>query len=203
MEKEKLLNILKNSEIKNEIDIVDNIYSSLEKKQEDFCQTFCIHCENGCGKCCEHFTPDITYLEAIYIAYGLIIEGKDLIVYDKLKKWDDNTIYCPFYDFANNEHHCTIYYYRPLICRLFGASAVKDKNGKPIFKKCKWNKMGKDVSTEEFLSHPNSLITMEEFGHLLVNNELNYSKTELLPKAVISAIERLNLIINLFDDDSL
>lgn len=200
MEKELLFNILKESEIKKEIEIIDNIYSSLEKKQEDFCLTFCIHCASGCGKCCEHFTPDITYLEALFLAYGLVLEDKDEEIYNKLANWDKDKIFCPLYDFNNLEHHCTVYKYRPLICRLFGASANRDKNGNPIFRKCKWNKDGIDVSTEQFLANQSSLITMEEFSYQLIDNEINNSQTILLPEALMKAIEKINLIINLYDE---
>lgn len=199
MEKEKLFNILKDSEIKEEIEIIDKIYSSLENKQIVFCDTFCIHCKDGCGKCCEHFTPEISYLESLFLAYGLIIENKDKEVYDKLKESDDSIISCPLYDINNLKHHCTVYKYRPLICRLFGASASKDKNGKPVFRKCKWNDNGKDVSSEEFLSHLDSVITMDEYGRLVLDNEPNNTNLLPLKKSLMSSIEKINLIIHLYN----
>ena len=146
---DEILKKLSDTSLYEKIKKIRNIYNRLEKKQISFCNEFNIHCKEGCGECCEHFTPDITEIEALFLAYGLIKENKDQDIINLLDSKEESDNYCPLYN-KDSVYHCSVYKWRPLICRLFGASASKDKNGNPTFRKCKWNTEGHDITKEEF-----------------------------------------------------
>ncbi len=52
------------------------------------------------------------------------------------KLYPDGRTGCPLYA-ADTPYHCTVYEARPLICRLFAFSAVKNKRGEPSYSLCR------------------------------------------------------------------
>ena len=99
MNKEEILEKLKDTSVFNEYQKIEAIYRDLEEKQITFCDTFDIHCKKGCGTCCEHFIPDIYKIEARYLALGLVLEGKTEEAKERIAKWDKECGFCPLYDF--------------------------------------------------------------------------------------------------------
>lgn len=196
---DKILKELHDTSIYERLKKIRRIYEKLEKKQVKFCNTFNIHCEDECGECCEHFTPDISKVEAEFLAYGLIKENKADLVLELLRNKQISDHYCPLY-IKNSDHHCSVYKWRPLICRLFGACASKDKNGNPTFKKCKWNTIGKDINEEEFESNKNAIILMSDYGESVSNIDPNESTTTLLPEALENAINEIRYILELEEE---
>lgn len=179
------------------IKLIFKLYDKLEKKQEKFCAQFDIHCFDGCGQCCEHFTPDITETEALFLAYGLIKENRDEEVIKLLHSKDMNEEhYCPLYR-KDNPFHCSVYKFRPLICRLFGASASHDKENNCVFKKCKFNQIGHDVTCEEFNKHKAMVVLMSDYGETLNEIEPNNLEKELLPSALEKAVNKIRYILDL------
>ena len=126
MENDKILKELGGTNLAERLDIMKKLYEKLESAQNLFQEKFRIHCKEGCGTCCEHFNPDITPLESDYLAYGLILEGRDSDVLKLLHSESENPGGCPLYR-KNSVFHCSVYKWRPMICRLFGASAVQPR----------------------------------------------------------------------------
>lgn len=174
---------------------IKTIYKDLEEKQKKFAKIFNVSCLKGCGSCCEHFNPDITEVEALFVAYGLISEKKEKEVLEKLEKSEKG--YCPLYNKDDLEHHCTIYKYRPLICRLFGFSSTLDKEQKPVYRACKYNNQACDISTCNMLMHPESLVIMKDYGIMVEELDTNNTKTELVQTALKKAIEKIQLLMEL------
>lgn len=202
MQKDEILKKLDGTITEERIIQVMKLYDKLEKKQEKFCDKFDIHCCEGCGSCCEHFTPDINEVEALFLAYGLIKENRDQEVLELLhSKNMDEEHYCPLYR-ENNPFHCSVYKYRPLICRLFGASASHDKEGKCVFKKCKFNSIGHDVDDETFKKHKSALVLMSDYGETINQIAPNDLDRELLPYALEKAIDKIRFYLELKDDES-
>ena len=192
-----ILEKLENTTIVERIKQIIILYDELEEKQKKFCSTFDIHCGNGCGECCEHFTPDISEVEALFLAYGLIKEGKDEEVLNLLHSKDptiDN--YCPLYN-KDNIYHCSVYKFRPLVCRLFGASASLDKERHCVFRKCKYNAIGHDVSSDEFEQNRNLVVLMSDYGEAINEIEPTDMNRELLPIALEKAINKIKYILEL------
>lgn len=124
-----------------EMDILSRMeeaYSNVSAAQSVWYEKSQFFCSEGCGECCRNFEPDLLEGEALYMAAWLMQNNPDLA--QKVAQEDfpfPANRGCQFWD-ENQDYHCTIYGGRPLICRLFGASGSKDKNGKVIFKPCKF-----------------------------------------------------------------
>lgn len=196
MNKEKLLEKLKDTSIYEEYQKIETIYQDLENKQDIFCNTFDVHCKKGCGTCCEHFIPDIYKMEARYLALGIIIEGRINEVKNRIEEWPKDSKYCPLYNF-DSDYHCSVYKYRPLICRLFGATASKDKDGKPCFRHCKYNIGAKDLSSSELEKNKEAVIHMSDYAMMLEEYALGEKEKLLLPEALIKEIDQILYIIDL------
>ncbi len=198
MDYDQVLRLLIGTRMGERLASIQQLYSRLDHEQARFKEHFCINCKEGCGTCCEHFNPDITTLEADYIAVGLIYAGRDEEVLRQLHEhagWD----HCPLYR-PDNPFHCSIYALRPLVCRLFGASAVKDKNGKPTFRNCRWNEHTHELSTEELESAPDSLVLMGDYGLQLDELQIEDTATYPLSEAIERSIYKIRFLIQLESD---
>ena len=189
---------IKGTELYDHIVRTRRIYASLEEHQKNFCSGFNVHCKSGCGSCCEHFVPDITDLEAEYLEFGLLSEGRDEAVLEAVSKMNHDAPPCPLYDINNKEHHCTVYEYRPLVCRLFGAAASKDKEGHPVFRNCKWNdNPGAEIPSQILESHKENLVVMSDYAMQLEDEEINDTDTHLVYEAIQKAAGKVGLILEL------
>jgi len=201
MDEEGILKSLNKTEVCTRIREIRKVYEVLEEKQKQFCSRFNIHCKGGCGKCCEHFNPDITEVEAEFLAYGLIVEGIDEQVLKLLENLKEDSEYCPLYNFEDNEHHCSIYKWRPLVCRLFGATASKGKEGEPEFRKCKYNEEGISIPSNTLEQFKEDLIFMGDFGMMIDEIQVSNRNTEMLKDAVIKAIYKVRFMIDLVSQE--
>ncbi len=119
------------------------LYAEIARAQERFLEAaissgFSLSCPKGCGSCCHHFVPDVIPIEAELIAYHVLTEGIQV---------PTDAQFCPFHDPFNAEGHCRIYPVRPLICRFFGFSAVRDRDGRPAFRLCRHMPAPKGLSS--------------------------------------------------------
>ncbi|MEW6526515.1 MAG: YkgJ family cysteine cluster protein [Spirochaetota bacterium] len=105
------------------------LYEEIETIISNVKSLFSVSCPNGCGQCCN---------TACYNIEASIIEMLPLCVYlyenNSYQFWLDKAFsnLCPFYDsetLYNNVGNCAVYEYRPLVCRLFGFSFMKNKYG--------------------------------------------------------------------------
>lgn len=114
------------------------LYSSIADTQTQWYKETGFTCPQGCGECCRNFEPDLLDCEALYMAAWLIENQSE--VADKILEGNfpfPENKGCPFWD-EQKEYHCTIYDGRPFICRFFGACGSKNKEGRPVFKPCKF-----------------------------------------------------------------
>jgi len=196
---DEVLQALNETELKEKILYIDKVYNELNLRQETFCDKFNIHCKKGCGSCCENFNPDITEVEALYLAYGLIKENKEDYFIELLDKNLDES-HCPLYNPYDSEHHCMVYMYRPLICRLFNASCSKDKEGNPSFRRCKWNENENNISKDLFTKYKDYIVSMSDYGEKIEIENAGSTKTELIKDAVEKQIYKVKLIMELIDE---
>jgi Fe-S-cluster containining protein len=101
-------------------------------------------CLEGCGACCEVFVPDVLPVEARYLAAWLLRRRPELA--RAATAWPEAGSQearagarpsCPFYEASRTGGKCGVYPGRPLICRLFAFSTVRDREGRPSFALCK------------------------------------------------------------------
>ena len=113
-------------------------YVSLDKCIKRFQRLGGVHCLPGCGSCCEGRNVEATVLEMMPMAVALY----------RLKEcgqWQEDALFsakeplCIFYNKDNSvcgSGCCSMYHFRPLLCRLFGFSVRKNKHGQMEFFTC-------------------------------------------------------------------
>lgn len=97
-----------------------------------------LHCPAGCGRCCENPEVETTVLEMIPLALELWQRGEALAWLDQAQAVE-NRGPCVFYQpdpFVPGNGRCSMYEFRPSICRLFAFATVTNKQGKPELAAC-------------------------------------------------------------------
>lgn len=117
---------------------VEKVFMALDSEISSFQEYSKISCLTGCGKCC--FKPDIeaTPLEFLPLALDLLENREIESFYDRLISKEDS--YCILFNQhskATDKGACAQYHYRGLICRLFGYSAMKGRDGLKKYVTCK------------------------------------------------------------------
>ena len=165
-------------------------------------------CPQGCGSCCERFVPDILPLEADYAALWILRNRPELAAVEPRSEAP-----CPYYDQSNPEAHCRIYGGRPLICRLFGYSAVADKSGALEYSLC-WRMPGASTperNGEDLRSWHGAEIAkvfgaspplMADFGMRLQGLAAAAAGRALLGEAIRESVERMRFLIRLAAEGS-
>ena len=194
-----ILTVLQQTHHHPQLERLSALYEQIEAETGRFKDEFSIHCAPGCGTCCEHFNPDITTLEASLVAAHLLVDGEKRPLIERLYREGVDEGPCPLYD-KDTPHHCTVYAVRPLICRLFGASSSCDKNGRPAFRRCKYNV---EETMPLTLTFDKSVPMMQHYSYAL--RSLDEGNVDLFSKKVREMVEQLQFLISLIergDDDS-
>lgn len=116
---------------------VRKVYARLDKEIADFQQKSSLHCLSGCGECCKKPDIEATPLEFLPLALDLFDEGKAEIALEEIQSKRDSLCYVFRPHITNFGGLCNAYPNRGLICRLFGFTARRDKEGKPELVTCK------------------------------------------------------------------
>ncbi len=176
------------------------LYGDADRAIRDFTLNVDFRCSFGCGKCCHGFVPDILPLEAAYIAAFLISKNRDTaeaIHHGGLTPLDSlaDSPTCPLY-LAATPYHCSVYEARPLVCRLFGFSGLRDKYADVSFSLCKYMEGPSALNAERkfriLQNDPRFPVTppiMSQFGEKLQSLDPNNpGLRQLLHEALPSAI---------------
>jgi Fe-S-cluster containining protein len=127
------------------VDRLDEIYADVASSQEPWKLASPFQCADGCGSCCVDFEPDVLECEALYLAVWMLShqsERAEAILTGTFVSPREGTSAashtgCLFFD-PESPYHCTVYDGRCLICRLFGYTGDRGKDGKPRWKPCKF-----------------------------------------------------------------
>lgn len=136
------------------IEGLDAIYAEIAHEQDAWKKASPFQCPDGCGSCCVDFEPDVLESEALYLAAWMLFHQRDRA----LSLLDGSFISpradtpaadapgCILFD-PKTPWHCTVYEGRCLICRLFGYSGDRGKDGRPRLKPCKFLPVVKVVAS--------------------------------------------------------
>lgn len=194
-----ILGVLERTHHHQLLERLSSLYEQIEAETDRFKDEFSIHCAPGCGTCCEHFNPDITTLEASLVAAHLLVDGEKRHLIERLYREGVDEGPCPLYD-QDTPYHCTVYAVRPLICRLFGSSSSSDKNGRPTFRRCKYNR---EETMPLSLTFDKSVPMMQHYSYAL--RSLDAGRVDILSRQVRELVEELQFLISLIergDDDN-
>jgi len=121
--------------IREMMTLLDDI--SLQTKE--FSAQTGLKCKQGCGACCSTPNIETTVAEVMPLAVYLWSEDQAQRIFDSLRS-NAQSRTCVFYEHDPRDTakgRCSIYAYRPGLCRLFGFSAHLDKYGKLMLSTCK------------------------------------------------------------------
>ena len=120
---------------------MDCIYKKIAEDEEAWQNACKFHCADGCGQCCVNFEPEIFDSEALFLAAWLLDNQAEtafaLIDGTFSAKPRNSDQECIFFN-KDSPYHCTVYNGRCCICRLFGFSGDRGKDGKKRFKPCRF-----------------------------------------------------------------
>lgn len=122
-------------------DLSQEIHLNLTKASDVFSMSQAnagLACPTGCGKCCFKVDISCAPFELLPLAYHLIDSNIALDVLDEAKIKNENScIFLNEKDASLGLGRCSVYEYRPFICRAFGFFGRYDKNKKQELSQCK------------------------------------------------------------------
>ncbi|PIQ50076.1 MAG: hypothetical protein COW03_01765 [Cytophagales bacterium CG12_big_fil_rev_8_21_14_0_65_40_12] len=124
--------------IVRKVKAVEKIFAALDQEMNALRTSSGLHCISGCGKCCFKADIEASPLEFIPYAFHLYLTKRIDEAYQALLL--NETSICALFapvPFSLDKGSCSSYAYRGLICRLFGFSATRDKNGLSKLITCK------------------------------------------------------------------
>ncbi len=175
---------------------VEKIFAALDQEMNTLRDRSGLHCVSGCGKCCFKADIEATPLEFLPYAFHLFLTKHIDEVYQNLLANESSmcTLFNPVKD-SLDKGGCSQYAYRGLICRLFGFSATRDKNGKAQLITCKLMKAGQadtiaKIEEEMEAGIPSPMMSDYYFRLRSIDTELG---TRMMPinQAMRQAIEEV------------
>ena len=106
------------------------VYDEIDGMAEKLVDAVGLHCPKGCGQCCQSPTIEALSLELLPLAQELLRRGELESTYEHLNRIGADENLCMWYrDVADPIHggHCSVYPWRPLVCRTFGFFPVTIK----------------------------------------------------------------------------
>ncbi|GAB3228054.1 YkgJ family cysteine cluster protein [Algoriphagus aestuariicola] len=137
---------------------VKEVFRQLESESRQFQTDGGLACVSGCGFCCANPKIPASPLEFLPLAFDLYEKGVAEDVANRLALQDELEI-CVLYRSQSEDQtkgFCGNYGGRGLICRLFGASARKNKYGQKELITCKVLKTNKPQDYADATSRINS-----------------------------------------------
>lgn len=193
---------------------MEEAYQRISDEQNVWYNKAKFTCPSGCGSCCENFEPDLFECEALYMSAWLLENQHEVAMQVAEGKFPfEKEKGCQFYN-PNSDYHCSIYGGRAFICRLFGACSNHDKNGKKIWRPCKFYPSSILATHEPPLKHRqySEKETLNILGDVppamsdLMEVALSFipdsERTVLIREILPSTIKKLLWIISMNDNDN-
>lgn len=117
--------------IKEKIDQLRVLYTEVDDRTAAFQRASGLNCPPGCGLCCRSTKVEATILEMLPLAETLHNGAGGIDWMEKLDacKAEKPCLFFQPDPIVSTDGHCRVYALRPLVCRLFGYAAFRDKNG--------------------------------------------------------------------------
>jgi Fe-S-cluster containining protein len=110
------------------------LYAEADRATTAFANATGLACPTGCGTCCTDHRPHVTVDDVAAIAEVAVTDGTAEALLDRALDAGEGA--CVLYEPNRAPGGCTMYALRPLVCRLFGFAAVRDKHGAPVLATC-------------------------------------------------------------------
>jgi Fe-S-cluster containining protein len=119
------------------IDAIGALYAEMDRQTAAFAAASGLVCPPGCGACCLSPAVEATVLEVLPLARWLVHQGQAERALAALA--ESRSPQCLMYQPQSEDGtqgRCSVYGVRPLLCRLFGFAAVRDRTGAPRLAAC-------------------------------------------------------------------
>jgi Fe-S-cluster containining protein len=171
---------------------VQRVYTKLDREISKVQLESGMHCLSGCGECCKKPDIDATPLEFLPLALKLYDDGKAESFLEELQNNSSSTchVFRPYV--TNFGGLCNEYPYRGLICRLFGFTARRDKEGKPEIVTCKLIKTHQEKEYQQAIDNIKNgkrIPIMSEFYTRLASIDPSLAQFYPINKAMEVAVE--------------
>lgn len=126
------------AQFRNKVCNILKVYREVERNAKIFRDASNLRCPDGCKLCCYSHSIEATPLELLPAALCLFEVNLADSFLESLTR-SENTLTCIFLRDNDNDNSwgCTMYKFRPLICRLFGFYGRRDKNNLFQFSSCR------------------------------------------------------------------
>jgi uncharacterized protein len=129
------------------------LFSRIEAETSAFAGASGLRCPDGCGACCESPNVYTSVVELEPLAEELVARGEAEAALERAAAAGPGP--CVFYaSHGPGQGRCTVYELRPMICRLFGFAAVRDKQAQPELAGCRVHK----AAQPEAMAHARALV---------------------------------------------
>ncbi len=114
------------------------LYDRIDTETAAFQTATGLNCPPGCGKCCENPEVEATVLEMMPLALELWRTGEAAEYLERLSSLNSpESCLCYRPDpLVPGNGRCSVYPWRPTLCRLFAFATVKNKLGNPELAAC-------------------------------------------------------------------
>jgi Fe-S-cluster containining protein len=118
---------------------IPELFARIDAETAAFAAASGLRCPDGCGVCCENPGIHASVIELEPLAQELVARGQAEAALERAAAAGPGP--CVFYDARGpGQGRCSVYPWRPVVCRLFGFAAVRDKQGQPELAGCKVHK---------------------------------------------------------------
>lgn len=175
------------------------IYKELDRKIAAFKKRTGLNCVPGCGQCCDNPNVDATVFELFPLAAAKWRSREAETLLKQLEQ-DREASICIFYRAPlskGDKGCCAIYPLRPLICRLYGFSARKDRHGKLEFVSCsvlKKTEPSKISQAQDLVAAGAPVPVMGEYTLRVWSLNPHWGSQKPINEAIGLALERYGLI---------
>jgi uncharacterized protein len=180
-----------------------DIYAGIDQEVTLFQLKTGLRCLQGCGSCCASNHVEVTAVEMLAAAHEILRRGEADRFIPLLRSEPSVCVFyqedCP----PDAPGHCTMYAWRPAVCRLFGYAAVRDRLGAPRLAACKRMKQDDPAAVRRASECQDSAPRFQDFEMPLA--ALDVQNRRLLPinAALCQAIMQLGLQMQIRHSENL
>lgn len=118
---------------------VMDLYARIDKAVAEFQLKSGLRCPPGCGSCCPSADVQVTVLEMLPVAHEILCSAQAPSWLEHLAT-NGETRRCLLYSdqpVPGAAGKCGFYKWRPVLCRLFGYAAVRNRTGAMVLSVCR------------------------------------------------------------------
>ena len=111
------------------IEEIQSLYGEIDRQVATFQIATGLRCRSGCGDCCPGAPIHAAVVEMLPLAASLVRGGVADVWLERLAAGGDTCVGFSSTTLAPDTGHCTFYAHRPIVCRLFGFAASRNRRG--------------------------------------------------------------------------